>query len=142
MAARRALDAPNIHVLDRRPYAALPGYLAALDCALIPFRATPLTAAVSPIKLYEYLAAGLPVVSTPIPAATALGREVAVGAGTRFLEAVEQAVAGANDVAAAEARRRRARANTWDHRIATIREAIVSAESARAGERSWARTAP
>ena len=134
--ARAALDAPNIHVLGRRPYSELPRYLAGFDCALIPFRATPLTAAVSPIKLYEYLAAGKPVVSTPLPSAMPFAREVLIAAGPRFLEAVEQAVAEPASVEAAEARQRCARAHTWDHRVARIEEALRAADEEGGGDRT------
>ena len=130
--ARRALPDANIHLLDRRPYSDLPRYLAGFDCCLIPFRASPLTAAVSPVKLFEYLAAGRPVVSTPIPSVLPFAREVLVGADRRFLEAVDEAVAGRHNVVAAEARRRRARAHTWDDRVAGILEALRHAEAARA----------
>jgi glycosyltransferase involved in cell wall biosynthesis len=130
--ARRALTDANIHLLGRRPYADIPRYLAGFDCCLIPFRASPLTAAVSPVKLYEYLAAGRPVVSTPIPSVLPFAREVLVGADRRFLEAVDEAVAGRDDVAAAEARRRRARANTWEDRVACILDALKDVEAARA----------
>ncbi|MCG8405514.1 MAG: glycosyltransferase [Phycisphaerales bacterium] len=58
---------PNVHLLGRRPYASLPGYAKAFDVGLIPFRDNELTRAVNPIKLREYLSAGLPVVSTPMP---------------------------------------------------------------------------
>jgi glycosyltransferase involved in cell wall biosynthesis len=131
-AARRALEAPNIHLLGRRPYALLPRYLAGFDCCLIPFRASPLTAAVSPIKLYEYLAAGRPVVSTPLPSVLPFAREVFVAAGPRFLEAVDEAVAGARDAAAAEVRRRRVQAETWEHRVARILGGLRTVEDARA----------
>jgi glycosyltransferase involved in cell wall biosynthesis len=131
--ARSALPDANIHVLGRRPYSELPRYLAGFDCCLIPFRATPLTAAVSPVKLYEYLAAGKPVVSTPLPSVLAFGREVLVGADRRFLEAVDEAVAGRHDAVAAEARRCCARAHTWDHRLARVLEALQAAEEERAG---------
>jgi glycosyltransferase involved in cell wall biosynthesis len=46
----------------------VPGILAGFDVGLIPFRLTALTASVNPNKLYEYLAAGVPVVSTPFSA--------------------------------------------------------------------------
>jgi glycosyltransferase involved in cell wall biosynthesis len=128
--ARRALTDSNVHFLGRRPYSELPRYLAGFDCCLIPFRASPLTAAVSPIKLYEYLAAGKPVVSTPLPSVLPFEGDVLVAAGPRFLEAVEEAVRGARDAAAAEARRRRARAHTWDQRVARILEALQGAEAA------------
>jgi len=60
---------PNMHFLGRRPYADLPAYCRAFDVGLIPFKINELTLAVNPIKLREYLAAGLPVVSTPMPEA-------------------------------------------------------------------------
>jgi glycosyltransferase involved in cell wall biosynthesis len=131
--ARHALPDANIHVLGRRPYSELPRYLAGFDCCLIPFRASPLTAAVSPVKLYEYLAAGKPVVSTPLPSVLPFRREVLVGADRRFLEAVDEAVAGRHDAVAAEARRRCARAHTWDHRLASILGALHAAEAADPG---------
>jgi len=57
----------NVHVLGGRPYKELPAYCRGFDVGLIPFRMNRLTRAVNPIKLREYLAAGLPVVSAPLP---------------------------------------------------------------------------
>lgn len=59
----------NVHLLGRRPNASLPAYCASFDAGLLPFRNGSLTRNVNPIKMYEYLAAGLPVVSTPMPEA-------------------------------------------------------------------------
>ena len=58
---------PNVHLIGQRPYSALPGYCRGFDVGLIPFRMNELTLRVNPLKLREYLAAGLPVVSTPLP---------------------------------------------------------------------------
>ncbi|NOX58226.1 MAG: glycosyltransferase family 1 protein, partial [Planctomycetes bacterium] len=58
---------PNVHLVGRKPYADLPAYCAAFDLGLIPFVRNHLTDNVNPIKLREYLAAGLPVVSTNLP---------------------------------------------------------------------------
>lgn len=55
---------PNIRFLGRKPYSQLPGYLHAADVGIIPFLITPLIHAVSPLKLFEYMACGLPVVAT------------------------------------------------------------------------------
>jgi len=74
---------PNVHFLGSRDHTLLPAYLRHFDVGLIPFRHVPLTHNANPIKLYEYVAAGLPVVSTPLPA----------------VEAVEDAVWLAEDVA-------------------------------------------
>jgi glycosyltransferase involved in cell wall biosynthesis len=62
----------NVHFLGQRPYASLPGYAKAFDVALLPFLLNDLTLAANPLKLREYLAAGLPVVSTAIPEAEKL----------------------------------------------------------------------
>lgn len=58
---------PNMHFLGRKPYSELPAYCQQFDVGLIPFKVNDLTYAVNPIKLREYLSAGLPVVSTPMP---------------------------------------------------------------------------
>lgn len=60
--ARR--DAPNLHWMGPRPYDEVPGIVRAFRVGLIPFRRTPLTEAVNPVKLYEYAAAGVPCVTT------------------------------------------------------------------------------
>lgn len=56
----------NIHYLGGRPYPALPDYMAGWDVALMPFAINEATRFISPTKTPEYLAAGCPVVSTPI----------------------------------------------------------------------------
>ncbi len=69
---------PNIDLLGRKPYADLPAYCAAFDVALNPFAINELTLAANPLKVREYLAAGLPVVSTDIPEVRVL-EDVLVG---------------------------------------------------------------
>jgi len=56
----------NIHYLGQKCYAELPRYLCGWDVALIPFQLNESTRFISPTKTPEYLAAGVPVVSTPI----------------------------------------------------------------------------
>lgn len=57
----------NIHFLGQKPYDSLVSYCKAFDVGLIPFHVNDLTINVNPIKLREYLAAGIPVVSSPLP---------------------------------------------------------------------------
>ena len=59
---------PNVHLLGARPTSELPEVLRAADAGLIPYARNALTESVFPMKVYEYLAAGLPVVATPLPA--------------------------------------------------------------------------
>ena len=67
-AARARLAArANLHLLGRRPYGEIPRYLHNADVGLIPFDAAghpDIVSAIHPLKLYEYLACGLPVVAT------------------------------------------------------------------------------
>lgn len=58
--------AENLHYLGSKQYQDLPAHLAHWDVALMPFVLTEATEFISPTKTPEYLAAGLPVVSTPI----------------------------------------------------------------------------
>jgi len=64
---------PNVHFTGRRPYQSLPGYCKKFDIAVLPFVVKELTLAANPLKLREYLAAGLPVVATPLPEVQKLG---------------------------------------------------------------------
>ena len=54
----------NIHILGARKYNDLPPYLTNANVGIIPFKINKLTESVNPVKLYEYMAAGLPVVCT------------------------------------------------------------------------------
>jgi glycosyltransferase involved in cell wall biosynthesis len=58
---------PNIHLLGEQPYTELPAYLQAFDVACIPFLINPLTKATNPVKFYEYLSAGKPIVAVELP---------------------------------------------------------------------------
>jgi hypothetical protein len=71
---------PNVELTGEIPYSRVPELLARFRIALIPFRLNPLTLMTNPIKLYEYFSCGLPVVSTPLPEAQAMGDLVYVGA--------------------------------------------------------------
>jgi glycosyltransferase involved in cell wall biosynthesis len=57
---------PNIHWLGFKPYGELPGYLRGWDAAFMPFALNESTQFISPTKTPEFLAAGVPVCSTPI----------------------------------------------------------------------------
>ncbi len=90
---------PNMHFLGRKPYEDLPAYCRQFDVGLIPFKVNELTRAVNPIKLREYLAAGLPVVSTPLPEVKLYHHLVRISdTPEAFAAAIESALAiGPND---------------------------------------------
>jgi hypothetical protein len=120
----RALTLPNVHWLGARPYADLPGYLGAFAVATIPFIVNDVTHAVSPLKLFEYMAGGKPVVTPPLREC-ARYRAVQIGEGVDgFVSEILHAVELGSDPDHVELLKRTARANTWDARARTIVEAV------------------
>ena len=129
-------DLPNVHLLGRRPYRQLPAYARGFDIGLIPFRVNALTRAVNPIKLREYLSAGLPVVSTPLPEVERYGEFVRVARdAVGFIQACEEVLAveraekGFSAQRAAEQARREARqaamrSETWTAKVSEICEHV------------------
>ena len=112
-ALRELEGAPNMHHLQRKPYEQLPAYCKGMDVAVLPFAPGPLTAASNPLKLREYLSAGLPVVATDIPEARALipaGVRVARD-DTEFLAQIQAALLAPGPDAARSARMA---GETWD----------------------------
>ena len=60
---------PNVHMLGPKPYQKLPEQMQSFDVCILPYRVNdPFNVHCSPLKLYEYLATGKPIVSTNIPA--------------------------------------------------------------------------
>ncbi len=87
--------ARNILLLGRRPYESLPAYCAAFDAGLLLFARSAMTQNVNPIKMYEYLAAGLPIVSTPLPEARRyIGPITIAGTAEAFAVACDEVLAG------------------------------------------------
>ena len=124
LAALKAL--PNVHFLGLLPVQEVPGFIAACDVCLIPYRINDETRAISSLKLYEYLAAGKPVVSARVPAAEEQARVVHIAAGdvVSWLDEIEHALAERHDPALRAARHAVAAANTWDARVQQIERVV------------------
>jgi glycosyltransferase involved in cell wall biosynthesis len=114
---------PNVHLLGRKAYGALPAYCKGFDVALMPFRINELTLNANPLKAREYLAAGLQVVSTAIPEVEALGC-CRIGVDREsFLYEVEQALLDPGPRAERSASMRR---ESWEARLDKIREYVAA----------------
>jgi glycosyltransferase involved in cell wall biosynthesis len=83
------------------------------------------------VKLYEYLAAGKPVVSTPLAEVLPYRDIVNVATADALAQAVEVSLRDAGNREAAEGRRAVARSNTWDHRVNQVLEILRDADDRR-----------
>jgi glycosyltransferase involved in cell wall biosynthesis len=124
LARTDVVDLPNVHRLDSRPYAELPGYLRAFDVATIPFVVNDVTESTSPIKLFEYMAARKPVVTTAMGECRRYDGVWIAEDGEQFVSLVDRAVASRGDVAHLDRLEAIARDNTWHARVGQILDAI------------------
>lgn len=115
---------PNVHFLGKKPPQDVPRYLKSMDVCLIPYIVDEHTTYMHPLKALEYLAAGKPVVSTPLPALSIYRDYITIAADTEsFIASVEQALA--SDSAQAQTRRSAyAQTQTWENRLERISELI------------------
>ncbi len=116
---------PNIHLLGARSYAQLPEVLRAADAGLIPYARNELTESIFPMKVYEYLAAGLPVIATPLPALTGVADVSSATDAAGIAALLDEALAEDDEQRRAE-RSARAAAHSWDARLQEIAAAIAA----------------
>ena len=129
---RRALaplsGLPNVHALGGRPYEQLPAYCRAFDVGLIPFRMNRLVRAVNPIKLGEYLAAGLPVVSAPMPAVLEYAPAVRTAeTADEFIAACAAALRETDDHSR-RARQKLVRSESWRRRVEWLSQLVTTGD--------------
>lgn len=119
----------HCEVLGAQPIQELSRYVAGFDVGLIPFRKNRLTAGIYPLKINEYLAMGIPVVSTDFADLSDFKEVVYIASDqTEFGQLIHQALAEPSGTRAAE-RINFARANSWAARAATFDHALETALS-------------
>ncbi len=124
--ARAWLDGlANVRLVGEVAYVRLPYWLHAFDLCLLPFKVIPLTLATNPVKLYEYLAAGKPVVAVDLPEMAQFGSLVQVAKDhDDFVAAVARELSGPDDAAKPRRRQAFAAGQTWAHRADALDEAL------------------
>lgn len=114
----------NVVLTGAVAYERLPDYMRAFDVCITPHRMTPFTESLNPIKLWEYLAAGKPIVSTDVAGFRDYPEFVRIAADTEgFVCAVQEALR--ENPAKGAARREEARRHSWEKRIDDV-EAVVN----------------
>ncbi len=114
---------PNLHLLGARTYEQLPSVLRGADAGLIPYARNQLTTSIFPMKVYEYLAAGLPVVATPLPSLAEVEELAMAPDAVGIAELLDRALASDTPQHRAE-RSRAASAHSWGARIEQIAAAL------------------
>lgn len=113
----------NIHLLGRKDYKDIPDYLQSSDAAIIPFKVNSLTDSIAPIKLYEYMSAGLNVVSTNFMEMNYIKSPVFLsGNYEKFCSNIEEAIE--NKYTNREKNIQFASENTWERRFREIEKHI------------------
>ena len=123
----------NVRLLGRQPYARLPSLCRRFSVGLVPFVVNEYTRDINPIKLREYLSAGLPVVATALPEVAAWAPLASVAQNPEdFVRHVEAALR--DDTAARRAERSAAmRAEAWEEKVAALGRHVLRARRARQG---------
>ncbi|HSA35531.1 MAG TPA: glycosyltransferase, partial [Methanomassiliicoccales archaeon] len=125
----------NVQLLGEMPYKDLPGYLYYFNVCIIPFRVCELTLATNPVKFYEYISSGKPVVSVKLP-------EMEQYADVCYLyetdEEFERGIVNALAETDEELRNKRievARRSSWDQRFQDVNEHLKKMSEGQSGKR-------
>lgn len=116
----------NLHWLGPRSYAELPRYLKYFDVATIPFRLNEITHSTSPIKLFEYMLAEKPVVTTAMRECRKYPGVLVASNEADFINQLDRALSLRADLQYLQSLRQLAEANTWDLRAEQILQALKS----------------
>ncbi|MFM0070179.1 glycosyltransferase [Paraburkholderia sediminicola] len=107
---------PNVHLLGYRSYQTLPRYMRGMQVGVLPTLLNEYTRSMFPMKFYEFLAAGLPVVSTPLDFAKEPRAGLEVGGDLEaFIAAIEKQLARGK--LSADESREAVGDNTWERRL-------------------------
>ena len=125
-ASRILKEMPNIIFTGEVSYDRLPFYLYAFDVCLLPFKISPLTLATNPVKIYEYLASGKPVVSVDLPEIAQFENLVQrAKTSDKFVSLVSACLKSSSpETNQIESRKQFASKQTWSHRVTDLARAI------------------
>ncbi len=128
----RLKDLPNVRFLGYQPHEYLPRIARAVDVWLVPYHQTDLTHSCNPMKVYEYLATGRPIVATPLDGLADVRKGIALAEGIDPFERAIQAALANPERARAE-RLAMAEQLNWENRVDALEEFLMRAVELGAG---------
>ncbi|MEM2901033.1 MAG: glycosyltransferase, partial [Thermoplasmata archaeon] len=132
---KRLLNLSNVYWLGPKTYDEIHNYIRNFDVCVIPHTVDTMTEGMNPLKLYEYLALGKPVVSTPIAGIERFSQEVKIAeTPEEFVRSIEEAI-GSDTQELRERRKERVRCHTWMARVEEMMDLCISALEKRKGSR-------
>lgn len=120
----RLFGLPNVHYLGARPHSEVLSYVTGFDVCLLPNLITDFTRSLDPLKLYEYLAAGRPVVATPAGIPAELSEHIVTVTTAEDVVHAAERVLVEDTSARAESRRASVASATWEGRAAEVERAL------------------
>jgi GT2 family glycosyltransferase/glycosyltransferase involved in cell wall biosynthesis len=120
---------PNVKLLGQQPYETMPLYLYHFDVCIIPFKINAITEATDPVKFYEYLSWGKPVVSTLLPELEQYREHLYLAQSPDDFVVQIEAALNESDPLLIERRRGLAQQHTWKERVTSIKKGIANASS-------------
>jgi glycosyltransferase involved in cell wall biosynthesis len=117
---------PNMYYLGAKPYKNLANYLLHFDIATIPFILNQITHSCSPIKLFEYMAAGKPIVASPMREILKYQSILSADSPEAFVNQLDKALLLKEDPEYCNILKKEAEENTWRSRAEVLRKAIES----------------
>jgi len=116
---------PNVYLLGRKDVRELPNYIKAFDVCINPFKINDLTDKVSPLKFYEYLASGKPIVSVKMPGVDSFSDVIETADNSEgFINGIERAIKEETP-GKLKARLARALENSWESRVEFMSDKIL-----------------
>lgn len=119
----------NILLYPAQPYEKLPAFVSGFDIQIIPFILDSITRSTSPVKLFEYMASGKPILTAAMPECLQYRSVLTYQDTEDFLDKVPKALSLASDSSYLEQMDQEARRNTWDARVEEILNALREVEA-------------
>ena len=118
VSSQKVFTRPNVHWLGVKSYGVLPDYYAYFDVGIIPFLVNDITLSVSPIKMFEYLAAGIPVIAPALPECVRMKNLLVARSESDWKKAIEQSLSDGSK--GRSIRRQEVAGESWQARVELI----------------------